>query len=537
MPVLKTIKVNLIKEIMKKILLTLFTPLALIIGLSTQSYGQNADNKLGIEINGGFMEYQGDHGNSLFFSKKPNYMGAGGSISHYLSPSFDVMLFGGSGDLGYYKSVPYVDPPFDNAGFRARLFNVSTGLRYKFNNDIILSSESKIFPYLVGGVGFQYIHSRILNQTRNNLTEFSGVLTGGGGLQFNINEKVGIRLQTIFNYTYNDIWDGYPFTDGIHKRRKLYDSYMYHSVGVVFNLPYDFLNYEKGPKKLKDSDNDGVPNKFDKCPKTPIGWIVDSVGCPLDSDGDGIFDHADSCRYTKGIPQFDGCPDTDGDGIPDKKDRCPEVAGLAEFQGCPDMDKDGIPDIDDRCPNEAGTAALKGCPDRDGDGVPDIDDKCPDVKGPIEWEGCPDSDGDGIPDHLDRCPSVPGIAANKGCPEIKKQDIQKIALAAKGINFETGKTIITKDSYKNLDILVEMLTLYKEAFVDIEGHTDNVGKSEANKKLSQGRADAVKAYLVSKGIDESRLTAIGYGDEKPVADNKTAAGKAKNRRVDFNIKY
>jgi outer membrane protein OmpA-like peptidoglycan-associated protein len=88
-----------------------------------------------------------------------------------------------------------------------------------------------------------------------------------------------------------------------------------------------------------------------------------------------------------------------------------------------------------------------------------------------------------------------------------------------------------------LDILVEMLTLYKEAFVDIEGHTDNVGKSEANKKLSQGRADAVKAYLVSKGIDESRLTAIGYGDEKPVADNKTAAGKAKNRRVDFNIKY
>ena len=115
--------------------------------------------------------------------------------------------------------------------------------------------------------------------------------------------------------------------------------------------------------------------------------------------------------------------------------------------------------------------------------------------------------------------------------------VEKIALAAKGINFETGSDKILAESFDDLDNLVKILNEYKEAKVAIEGHTDNVGVPAENLTLSQKRSDAVKAYLVSAGISESRLTATGYGDTKPIADNKSKAGKAKNRRVDFKLAY
>ena len=507
------------------------------IGLSHDANAQNDQNRLGIELNGGFHEYRGDLGSSLFFARKPIYMYTGANISAYFSPSFDISFFGGSGDVGFYSTLPYVEEPFNNAGFTARLFNVSLGARYKFNNDIIMPVESKIAPYLLGGWGFQYIHSRI-NNAAKNYTGFVGVVHGGLGVQYNINSMFGLRLQSTANYMFNDIMDGFPFTNGIHKDNDINDMTMTHTIGVVVNLPYDLFGRESaGPKKMKDSDNDGVPNKFDQCPKTPEGWVVDSVGCPKDSDGDGIFDHADSCRYTPGKLEFNGCPDTDGDGIQDSKDRCPTEAGTAELKGCPDRDGDGVPDIDDRCPDAAGSAELKGCPDRDGDGVPDIDDKCPDKAGPAEHEGCPDSDGDGVYDNVDKCPDVVGIAANKGCPEIKKEDVRKIELAAQGIYFDTNKATIQSKSFTNLNTLVDLLKQYPEANVIIEGHTDNVGSAEANKKLSQERAEAVRQYLIDKGIAPERLTAIGYGQEKPEYDNATAAGRTKNRRVYFQIIY
>ena len=120
---------------------------------------------------------------------------------------------------------------------------------------------------------------------------------------------------------------------------------------------------------------------------------------------------------------------------------------------------------------------------------------------------------------------------------VKKEVVEKIALAAKGINFETGSDKILAESFDDLDNLVKILNEYKEAKVSIEGHTDNVGVPAENLTLSQKRSDAVKAYLVSAGISETRLTATGYGDTKPIADNKTKAGKAKNRRVDFKLAY
>lgn len=230
--------------------------------------------------------------------------------------------------------------------------------------------------------------------------------------------------------------------------------------------------------------------------------------------------------------------DSDGDGIPDNEDACPTVAGTAQFNGCPDSDGDGIPDRDDACPLVAGLAQFNGCPDSDGDGIPDNKDKCPYAAGPADRQGCPvpDRDGDGFTDDVDKCPDVYS-KTNGGCPEIRKEIITQVENAAKAIFFETGKATIKKVSFKSLDAVVAVLKSDATLYADIEGHTDNVQpKTYTNMELSQKRAEAVRDYFVSKGVDAGRLTAQGFGDTQPVADNATAAGKAQNRRTVIKLR-
>ncbi len=229
--------------------------------------------------------------------------------------------------------------------------------------------------------------------------------------------------------------------------------------------------------------------------------------------------------------------DRDNDGIADKDDDCPTLPGRKETKGCPDKDKDGIPDREDQCPDMAGPKALHGCPDTDGDGIPDNIDKCPKIAGISKYEGCPipDSDRDGFNDEVDKCPTV-ASSINNGCPEIKQEVIEKISKAAKGINFETNSAVINKSSYADLDNIVSMLNSEPTYRVDIAGHTDNVGTPENNLTLSQQRADACKAYLIEKGIAASRISSVGYGDTKPIADNSSEEGRAKNRRTEFTLK-
>ncbi|MFM2284028.1 MAG: hypothetical protein RL222_1532, partial [Bacteroidota bacterium] len=255
------------------------------------------------------------------------------------------------------------------------------------------------------------------------------------------------------------------------------------------------------------------------------------------TDGDGIYDIDDACPEVAGLAQFNGCPDTDGDGVEDSKDECPTVAGLAEFNGCPDTDGDGIIDAKDACPEEKGIAKFGGCPDpdRDGDGIVNDKDLCPDVAGAFSAQGCPDKDGDGVADSEDKCPDVAGPASNKGCPELKEEVKKKLAFAAKNIMFETGKAVIKPSSYKILDEVASILNEFSYYDVNIDGHTDNVGDDAFNLKLSQERAAAAMAYLTKKGVSASRMVATGYGETKPQADNKTAAGRAANRRVEFNL--
>jgi outer membrane protein OmpA-like peptidoglycan-associated protein len=231
--------------------------------------------------------------------------------------------------------------------------------------------------------------------------------------------------------------------------------------------------------------------------------------------------------------------DSDGDGIYDDEDRCPDIAGLTALKGCPDKDGDGIPDIDDKCPDVAGLARYNGCPapDRDKDGIDDDNDKCPDIPGIARYNGCPipDTDGDGVNDEEDKCINEKGPASNYGCPVISQEIIKRVALAAKNVFFATASDKLLSQSNKRLDDVVAILKENPSFKVQIDGHTDDQGKDEYNQDLSERRAASVKAYLVSKGIDAARVSSAGYGESKPVADNKTAAGRAKNRRVEMTV--
>jgi OOP family OmpA-OmpF porin len=250
--------------------------------------------------------------------------------------------------------------------------------------------------------------------------------------------------------------------------------------------------------------------------------------------------------------------DTDGDGLEDPVDECPrkpeDKDGFQDEDGCPedDNDNDGIADTIDDCPLEPedrdGTDDTDGCPDPDNDkdGLADKIDQCPDeaedVDGFTDDDGCPDcdNDGDGVlecPEAKDKCPAEAGPGTPDGCPP--KYDLvvvtdTKIELK-QTVFFDTKKATIKKVSFKLLDDVAKALTDYPTIKVRIEGHTDSQGKDKFNKRLSQKRAESVRKYLIRKGINASRMTAEGFGEEVPIADNRTKDGRAQNRRVEFFI--
>ena len=330
----------------------------------------------------------------------------------------------------------------------------------------------------------------------------------------------------------------------------------------------------------RDSDGDGVPNKIDECPDTPLGAVVDAQGCPLDGDGDGVFDGIDRCPDTPQGAFVDeyGCPsDTDGDGVFDGVDVCPNTpaGAVVDANGCPiDSDEDGVFDGLDQCPDtpRGATVDPNGCPsDTDGDGVFDGIDECPntppgsvvDDRGcPVDDDGdgvfntqdqCPntppgtevdergctierDSDGDGVPDSRDRCPNTAPEQEvdERGCSilfEVEQGEVRRLVL--RGVAFETGRSALTQDSYGILDQIAERLVERPDVRIEVAGHTDNTGSRSLNMRLSLERAQAVKAYLARRGVEPSRMVAEGYGPDQPIATNATAAGRAQNRRVEL----
>ena len=318
-------------------------------------------------------------------------------------------------------------------------------------------------------------------------------------------------------------------------------------------------------KGCPDTDRDGLMDKEDDCPE--IAGLAEFKGCP-DLDGDKIMDKLDDCPEIAGLAEFKGCPDSDGDKIIDKLDDCPEVAGLAEFKGCPDSDSDGIKDSDDACPQNAGPKENQGCPDKDADGLFDFIDACPEIAGPKENNGCPwpDTDGDGILDKDDDCPLLKGPAANKGCPYkdtdgdglldkdddcpntagpienkgcpiIEVEIVEVLRTAFDNLEFESGKDIILEVSKVALDELADVLIKKATWKLEISGHTDNIGGENFNLVLSKKRAEALKNYLIFKGVDTSRLMTFYFGETQPLIDNTTLEGRKKNRRVEMKITF
>lgn len=265
---------------------------------------------------------------------------------------------------------------------------------------------------------------------------------------------------------------------------------------------------------------------------------------PKDTDNDGILDKLDGCPKEAGPAENDGCPweDKDGDTVLDKDDACPEKAGPAQNNGCPWEDKDGdtVLDKDDACPEVAGTAQNNGCPDTDNDGVSDDKDKCKDVAGAIENNGCPwsDTDKDGIADKDDKCPNIAGVLEFNGCPKpvITKAAKAKLDSFAKAIYFNSGRTTFKSGVSSKLDLMAKIMREYSEAKFSIEGHTDSSGSAKINQRFSDQRAKAVLDYLVkTAGIKAERLTSIGYGQNNPISTNDTSEGRAKNRRVEIKL--
>lgn len=474
---------------------------------------QTDERKWNIGLHGGLIEYAGDKGDGYFRDNQAAYGFAGLSVSRYLAKHFDVSLMLTRGELGHVDhSMPSTFLAPNN--FLVRLNTGNLLLRFYFTKP-----QAIVRPYIFAGAGVIWYEA--VYNIHHERFEFA-LPTGGLGFNFKLGPIVSLQVQEMVQYTTTDNID--------HEvNGNLNDFHLYHTAGLTFNIG-----------KQKDSDNDGVTDKKDQCPNTPAGVAVDKVGCPLDKDMDGVYDYVDACPDVAGLPALKGCPDKDMDGITDKEDRCPEIAGSVELKGCPDSDKDGIVDIDDKCPGTklGYRVDATGCTyDTDNDGIVNEEDRCPDKAGILAFKGCPDTDGDGVSDLDDRCPSVKGTIDNKGCPEIPKEDIQRITLIAGKIYFETNSDKLKLISYSNLDDLVQILKRYEAVNLTIEGHTDDVGEDAYNMTLSQKRTESVKAYLESKGVAGSRLTAVGYGETKPIADNKKADGRAKNRRVELKTSY
>jgi outer membrane protein OmpA-like peptidoglycan-associated protein len=291
-----------------------------------------------------------------------------------------------------------------------------------------------------------------------------------------------------------------------------------------------------------DADADGVRDADDACPRAP--GSAATRGCPpKDTDGDGVDDSLDKCPRRAGPASREGCPtrDVDEDGVEDARDACPRVAGVLERQGCPveDLDRDGVEGAADKCPEDAGPASRDGCPEQDADrdGVPDVDDACPEEEGFPSLRGCPerDTDGDSVSDHRDNCPRERGTPDNQGCAQRQLVIIRPDRLELRErIAFDSGTPTLQPRSFPLLDNVARVLLAHRELSpLVVESHTDNRGDAEANRALSQARAEAVREYLVKQGVPPDRLDARGYGPDRPVTSNETSQGREANRRVEL----
>lgn len=382
-----------------------------------------------------------------------------------------------------------------------------TGLRMGLEGQYYFMPEGSVQPFLLAGFGIDKWSLEEVNRDASySITDFGGRF--GAGICFWIGERITIDLQGKITYYLANLSTDVPAGfygpgDWSDLKSRVFGGYLEPSVGFTFFLT--------GPR---DSDGDGIKDKFDQCPDTPTGAFVDEYGCPLDKDGDGVYDGLDACDGTPqgAVVDITGCPmDADKDGIFDGLDKCPDTPldVAVDVRGCPlDTDSDGVPDFKDKQPNTPPGAIV----DQDGVAL--------------------DGDGDGVPDGTDKCPDTATLVVvdEFGCP-IAKPLVEKIVL---NIKYASGSFQPDKESRDVLDEIVETMQAYPDLRIEINGYTDALGSETGNKLLSEKRAKAVMEYLREKGVASERMSYTGFGEDPKffIGDNSTEQGRQKNRRVE-----
>lgn len=452
------------------------------------------------------------------------------SISGFHAGIFAELPIGLKDNLRVFSSLQYTS--------KGRNFAKSYDSTKTFNSDTssIIASWKTNYIELPVSIAYRLPVSKHVN--------FIAGIGGYAGYMLNSNTSYDIYNASGEHKNFNNKMAS---GDSVNTYKKL-DFGVQALVGLDFNDRVMFsLNYSRSLSNFYKASYNGS-FKHQVLGATIVVWLTKSKTKRVnedakDSDQDGVPDKLDQCNGQSGTAAANGCPDTDGDGIPDKLDKCPDVKGLAQYNGCPapDSDNDGIPDEKDKCPDIAGVTKYNGCPvpDSDKDGINDDEDACKDIAGIAKYKGCPvpDSDNDGVNDDDDKCPLKPGSKQNHGCPVVERNMIEEINKAAHSILFDVNSENIKTTSYTSLDKIAEILIKDEDIKLTIEGHTDNTGSKRINQILSGKRALAIKIYLSKKGVTNDRMTALGFGSERPIASNNTEAGKAKNRRVEFKVTY
>jgi outer membrane protein OmpA-like peptidoglycan-associated protein len=390
-------------------------------------------------------------------------------------------------------------------------------------------------------IGAGYLHNMY---RKSEHFEDPGV-TGVVGIRWGLSQSLGFRVDAIADYVKSP-------------EAARTDEYLNWGAQVGVSI-----RVGKGPAQPKDQDEDQVTDRMDSCPNTISGKSVDANGCAAyqkDGDRDAVNDEVDRCPDTSAGEPVDpeGCApsqkDDDKDGVSNLVDQCSgtPLGESANGSGCSpsqrDEDRDGVSDATDQCPNTpAGDHVnVRGCfleRDSDGDNVPDNRDRCPNTPAGVaaDAKGCTiaiaderDTDGDGVPNTRDRCPDTPKreAADANGCTILFHKGARSVIL--RGVNFLPGRATLTPQAREVLRDVASQLVENPQYRVQISGHTDIKGTRIKNLRLSLARARTVETFLEANGVPPTQVTAKGFGPDVPIASNKTAAGRAKNRRVELN---
>jgi outer membrane protein OmpA-like peptidoglycan-associated protein/opacity protein-like surface antigen len=384
---------------------------------------------------------------------------------------------------------------------------------------------ARLRPFLTAGIGLEA--TEVVERNLGIILDETDIsYNAGAGLRWFFTDLLSLRVDA-----------RYVLTDAsglVNDFQETLES----SIGFSFTF---------GGASPVDTDGDTVNDRKDKCPLTPQGAIIDETGCALDADGDGVPDGIDLCNDSTPGAQVTsrGCPrDDDQDGVVNEQDECPGTPRRATVgpSGCSrDSDGDGHLDGLDACPDTPLGAIVddKGCPkDDDGDGVFNGLDRCPRTRrgDQVDAAGClMDDDGDGVHNGVDACPDTPGgIQVDRiGCP--LAPPVEEEPLVLEGVKFELNSAELTADSYPALERVVASLAGWSGGRIEIGGHTDSMGDADQNQDLSRRRAEAVRDYLRSHGVNDDILVVRGYGESQPIADNSSPEGRGENRRVTLRL--